>query len=49
MGRTCPITDRSTWVSPDLREKGIKGLTLGFDVISVFDQIYQIRNGTGVG
>jgi outer membrane receptor for ferrienterochelin and colicins len=28
---------------------GIPGLTVRFDVINVFDQIYQIRNGTGVG
>ncbi|HTD10982.1 MAG TPA: TonB-dependent receptor [Steroidobacteraceae bacterium] len=28
---------------------GIPGLTLRFDVINVFDQKYQIRNGTGVG
>jgi len=25
------------------------GMTVRFDVINVFDQIYQIRNGTGVG
>ena len=29
--------------------EGIPGLTARFDVINVFDQIYQIRNGTGVG
>ncbi|MFI4879286.1 MAG: TonB-dependent receptor [Steroidobacterales bacterium] len=28
---------------------GIPGLTVRLDVINVFDQIYQIRNGTGVG
>jgi len=28
---------------------GIPGLSVRFDVINVFDQIYQIRNGTGVG
>ena len=36
-------------VSHDFTDDGIKGLTLRFDVINVFDQIYQIRNGTGVG
>ena len=29
--------------------QGLKGLSLRFDVINVFDQKYQIRNGTGVG
>jgi outer membrane receptor protein involved in Fe transport len=28
---------------------GLKGLSVRFDVINVFDQKYQIRNGTGVG
>jgi outer membrane receptor protein involved in Fe transport len=48
MVRTCPTTARSTW-GYDFTDDGIKGLTLRFDVINVFDQIYQIRNGTGVG
>ncbi len=26
-----------------------KGLELRLDIINLFDQIYQIRNGTGVG
>ena len=31
-------------------ETGIyKGLELRFDIINLFDQIYQIRNGSGVG
>lgn len=28
---------------------GVRGLTVRFDVINAFDQIYEIRNGTGVG
>ena len=36
-------------VSHALDDEGIAGLTLRFDVINVFDQKYQIRNGTGVG
>ncbi|HSY08562.1 MAG TPA: TonB-dependent receptor [Steroidobacteraceae bacterium] len=28
---------------------GVRGLTARVDVINAFDQIYQIRNGTGVG
>ena len=28
---------------------GAGALTARFDVINVFDKIYQIRNGTGVG
>ena len=30
-------------------QDGLKGLSVRFDVINAFDQIYQIRNGTGVG
>jgi len=26
-----------------------KGLELRFDIINLFDAVYQIRNGTGVG
>ena len=26
-----------------------KGLELRFDLLNVFDQVYQIRNGSGVG
>jgi len=29
--------------------EGTKPLTVRFDVINVFDRIYEIRNGTGVG
>jgi len=29
--------------------QGTKPLTLRFDVINVFDRVYEIRNGTGVG
>ena len=36
-------------VSHAFDAEGIDGLTLRFDVINVFDTIYQIRNGTGVG
>ena len=36
-------------VSHGFDAEGIDGLTLRFDVINVFDTIYQIRNGTGVG
>ena len=36
-------------VSHAFDAQGIDGLTVRFDVINVFDTIYQIRNGTGVG
>ncbi|HYL03714.1 MAG TPA: TonB-dependent receptor [Steroidobacteraceae bacterium] len=36
-------------VSHAFDQQGIRGLTARFDVINVFDQIYEIRNGTGVG
>ena len=50
MVRTCPTTRLvNMGVSHDFTDDGIKGLTLRFDVINMFDQIYQIRNGTGVG
>lgn len=35
--------------SHEYRIEGGKGLTVRFDLINAFDQIYQIRNGTGVG
>jgi outer membrane receptor for ferrienterochelin and colicins len=35
--------------SHDFTGQGLKGFSLRFDVINAFDQIYQIRNGTGVG
>jgi outer membrane receptor protein involved in Fe transport len=28
---------------------GDKPLTVRFDIVNVFDQIYELRNGTGVG
>jgi outer membrane receptor for ferrienterochelin and colicins len=36
-------------VSHDFDRQGLHGLTARLDVINAFDQIYQIRNGTGVG
>ena len=36
-------------VSHDFDRQGLRGLTARFDVVNVFDQIYQIRNGTGIG
>ena len=36
-------------VSHAFDAQGWRGLTLRFDLINVFDQIYEIRNGTGVG
>jgi len=36
-------------LSHDFRVAGGGPLTLRFDVINVFDKIYQIRSGTGVG
>jgi hypothetical protein len=36
-------------VSHDFSREGASGLTARFDVINAFDQIYQIRNGTGIG
>ena len=28
---------------------GLKPITVRFDVVNVFDTIYQVRNGTGIG
>jgi outer membrane receptor for ferrienterochelin and colicins len=36
-------------LSHDFSREGIRGLSARFDVINLFDQKYQIRNGTGVG
>ena len=36
-------------VSQDFSQMGWSGLTARFDVINLFDEIYEIRDGTGVG
>ena len=36
-------------VSHDFDAQGIEGLTVRFDVINVFDEKYEIRDGTGIG
>jgi len=36
-------------VSHEFDRQGLPGLTLRLDLINAFDQIYQIRNGTGIG
>jgi outer membrane receptor protein involved in Fe transport len=36
-------------VSQDFQVADIKGLTARFDIINLFDEKYQIRDGTGVG
>ena len=36
-------------VSQDFDLGGWKGLTARFDVINLFDENYEIRDGTGVG
>jgi outer membrane receptor protein involved in Fe transport len=36
-------------VSHEFDRQGIAGLTVRFDVINVFDEKYQIRDGTGIG
>ena len=36
-------------MSHDFDRQGIAGLTVRFDVINVFDEKYEIRDGTGVG
>jgi outer membrane receptor for ferrienterochelin and colicins len=36
-------------VSHDFDRQGLPGLTARIDVINLFDQVYEIRNGTGVG
>jgi outer membrane receptor for ferrienterochelin and colicin len=42
-------TQVNAGVSHDFDRQGLQGLTARFDVINVFDKVYQIRNGTGVG
>jgi outer membrane receptor for ferrienterochelin and colicins len=36
-------------ISHDFSDLGLAGLSVRFDVINVFDTVYEIRNGTGVG
>jgi outer membrane receptor for ferrienterochelin and colicins len=36
-------------VSHEFDRQGIEGLTVRFDVINVFDEKYEIRDGTGIG
>ena len=36
-------------VSQDFSLMGWKGLTARFDIINAFDEVYEIRDGTGVG
>ena len=36
-------------VTQDFSLMGWKGLTARFDIINLFDQTYEIRDGTGVG
>jgi outer membrane receptor protein involved in Fe transport len=36
-------------VSRDFEVADVKGLTARFDVINLFDEVYEIRDGTGVG
>jgi outer membrane receptor protein involved in Fe transport len=36
-------------VSQDLSSLGFKGLSARFDILNLFDQTYEIRDGTGVG
>ena len=46
---TCRTTPRSTPGSHVFNIPSAGTLTARFDVINVFDKIYEIRNGTGVG
>ena len=36
-------------VSQDFALENVKGLTARFDIINAFDEVYEIRDGTGVG
>jgi outer membrane receptor protein involved in Fe transport len=36
-------------VEHDFERQGIPNLTGRFDVINLFDKVYEIRDGTGVG
>jgi outer membrane receptor protein involved in Fe transport len=36
-------------ISQDFALGDLKGLTARFDVINLFDQVYEIRDGTGIG
>jgi len=36
-------------VSQDFEVADVKGLTARFDILNLFDEVYEIRDGTGVG
>ena len=49
--QTCalPISQVNTGLSHIFHITGAGTLTARFDVINIFDKVYEIRNGTGVG
>jgi outer membrane receptor protein involved in Fe transport len=44
-----PYTQVNAGISQDVPVPGMKPLTLRFDVINVFDHVYQLRDGSGIG
>ena len=49
--RNFPPIGHRTWggARVPVHSKGIKQVKLRFDCLNVFDEVYEIRNGTGIG
>jgi hypothetical protein len=50
---TTPRSEKANYFDIGVEQKfavaSVEGFTARFDVINVFDQVYEIRDGTGVG
>ena len=49
IGTESPYAQFNTRLSHEFAHADGKPLTVRFDVVNLFDTIYQIRNGTGIG
>jgi len=49
IGTEAPYAQFNASVSHEFGTPDGKPLTVRFDVVNLFDTIYQIRNGTGIG
>ena len=48
--RAFPITERSTFASADLKIPNMPGsFKIRFDVVNLFDEVYELRDGSGIG
>ena len=44
-----PYAEVNVGISHEIKQPDGKPITVRFDVVNLFDTIYQIRNGSGVG